>query len=107
MKLSQWAKSKGVSYLTAYRMHRNGTLSSEILPTGTIIVNEQKPLTNKIALYARVSSHDQKADLVRQLQRLRDFVAGQGLAVSKEITELGLVLMVNERNFLVYWQTQL
>ena len=40
MKLSQWAKEKGISYQTAYRMFQAGTLpvKSEQLPTGTILV---------------------------------------------------------------------
>ena len=40
MKLSQWAKEKGVSYKTAYRMFQAGTLPVKVeqLPTGTILV---------------------------------------------------------------------
>lgn len=40
MKLSQWAKEKGISYKTAYRMFQAGMLpvKTEQLPTGTILV---------------------------------------------------------------------
>ncbi len=43
MKLSQWAKEKGISYQTAYRMFQAGTLpvKSEQLPTGTILVSPE------------------------------------------------------------------
>lgn len=44
---------------------------------------------DKFAIYARVSSHDQKADLGRQLDRLRDYCASNGLIVSKEVAEIG------------------
>ena len=40
-------------------------------------------------LYARVSSHDQKADLQRQLQRLRDYCASKGLIIAGESAEIG------------------
>lgn len=90
MKLSTWARQKGITYLTAYRMYRNGLLSNtEQLPTGTILINEDIPVKPKVVLYARVSSHDQKSDLVRQVQRLRDYAAQQGFLVHHEITEVG------------------
>ncbi|HEX9413874.1 MAG TPA: hypothetical protein VF916_10265 [Ktedonobacterales bacterium] len=40
------------------------------LPTGTIIVREPQTVASGVALYARVSSADQKDDAVRQMQRL-------------------------------------
>lgn len=48
----------------------------------------EKPVTGRIALYARVSSADQKSDLERQVQRLRDFAAARGYQVAKEVTEI-------------------
>ena len=39
-------------------------------------------------MYARVSSADQKDDLARQLERLRDYAAAKGYIVSKEVVEL-------------------
>ena len=91
MKLSQWAKEKGISYQTAYRMFQAGTLpvKSEQLPTGTILVFPESQLQKRLALYARVSSSDQKEDLQRQIQRLRDYAAAQGFQVYQEVTEIG------------------
>lgn len=40
-------------------------------------------------MYARVSSHDQKNDLERQLGRLKDYAAAQGWSVIKEVKEIG------------------
>jgi predicted site-specific integrase-resolvase len=41
-----------------------------------------------VALYARVSSHDQKADAQRQLERLRDYAAARGYQVTTEVVEI-------------------
>ena len=73
-------------------MFRAGQLPcpSTQFATGTIIVYPDAAAgPGKVALYARVSSHDQKADLVRQMERLRQFAAGKGLQVSKECGEVG------------------
>jgi len=91
MKLSQYAKQVGVSYKTAYRWYRAGSLDAYQTPTGIIIVrdrHDEKPLTGRIALYARVSSAGQKEDLDRQLQRLKDYAAAKGYQVSKEVVEI-------------------
>jgi hypothetical protein len=40
MKLSDYAKKKGISYDTAWRMWNRGQLQGERLPTGTIIIFE-------------------------------------------------------------------
>ena len=47
------------------------------------------PTTEKSALYGRVSSHDQKSDLVRQVARLRSFASGLGLQDVEVVEELG------------------
>jgi putative resolvase len=91
MKLSQFAKKVGVTYKTAYRWYRAGTLDAYQTETGIIIVRDkvdEKPLTGRIALYARVSSLGQKEDLERQMHRLKDYAAAKGYQVSKEVTEI-------------------
>jgi predicted site-specific integrase-resolvase len=91
MKLSQYAKKVGVTYKTAYRWYRAGTLDAYQTPTGIIIVRDktdEKPVTGRIALYASVSSIGQKDDLERQMQRLKDYAAARGYQVAKEVTEI-------------------
>ena len=87
MKLVEWAKKNGLSYKTAYRLFKAGKLPLPTfqLPTGTIIVEEQ-PLHqfSGVALYARVSSHDQQTDLKRQMERLKDYAASKGWTVVDE-----------------------
>jgi putative resolvase len=91
MKLSQYAKKVGVTYKTAYRWYRAGTLDAYQTETGIIIVRDKaddKPLTGRIALYARVSSLGQKEDVERQMHRLKDYAAAKGYQVSQEVTEI-------------------
>jgi len=88
MKLSEYAKQVGVTYKTAYQWWKAGQLDAYQLPTGTIIVREAKPSATGVALYARASSADQKADVTRQVQRLRDYAAARGYLVVAEVTEI-------------------
>jgi predicted site-specific integrase-resolvase len=90
MRLSQYAKQMGVSYKTAFRWWKAGKLDAYQLDTGTIIVREKVTTAtpNNVALYARVSSADQKEDLERQVQRLKDYAASRGYQVTKVVSEL-------------------
>ena len=85
MRLSQYAKQIGVTYKTAYRWYKAGTLDAYQLPTGTVIVRDCVSPPKDVALYARVSSSGQKEDVDRQLQRLKDYAAAKGYQVSKEV----------------------
>jgi putative resolvase len=89
MKLSTYAKELGISYTTAWRWWRDGKIEGYQTETGTIIVTEIEQVTpSGVALYARVSSSNQKEDLERQLNRLRNFAASQGLQIAVEISEI-------------------
>ncbi|MFW9780585.1 MAG: IS607 family transposase [Candidatus Heimdallarchaeota archaeon] len=103
MKLSTWAKEIGITYNAAWRMFKAGKIPHPTwqLPTGTIIVDTtQKPSPQQVAIYARVSSHDQKADLNRQISRLRNYCAYHGLTITKEIAEIGSGLNGKRRKLL-------
>lgn len=91
MKLVDWARENGLSYITAWRLFRAGQLPVRAtqLPTGTILVHPEKSATGAVALYARVSGSDQKADLERQLERLSLFAVRQGFTVAKAVSEVG------------------
>jgi predicted site-specific integrase-resolvase len=90
MRLSAYAKKMGVSYKTAFRWWKAGKLDAYQLDTGTVIVREpaQPQEAAQVALYARVSSADQKEDLERQMQRLKDYAASKGYQVSKTVNEV-------------------
>ena len=91
MKLADWARKNGLDYKTAYRLYRSGKfpLPTQQLSTGTILIHEPPTITNNTALYARVSSSDQKEDLDRQLQRLREYATVKGHHVIQEVSEIG------------------
>lgn len=89
MKLSDYAKHVGVTYKTAWQWWKAGQLDAYQLPTGTIIVREPQTAATGVALYARVSSADQKEDAVRQMRRLREYAAARGYRVVAEVTEMG------------------
>lgn len=94
MKLSTWAKKQGISYRTAWRWFKEGTLPVEVeqTATGTILVNEAKSENNRVAIYARVSSTDQKNDLDRQISRLVLFTNAQKWVVAETVVEIGSAL---------------
>jgi predicted site-specific integrase-resolvase len=91
MKLSVWAREQGLSYKTAWRMWKDGKLpvAAEQLPTGTVIVRAETAQSNAAALYGRVSSVDQKADLDRQLGRLTEYAVRNKLPIAHAVKEVG------------------
>lgn len=94
MNLTEWAKAQGVHPQTAYRWFREGTLPVPAQRVGprTIMVNvgvEATPAAiGGLGLYARVSSHDQKADLERQVSRLAQWAAQGGHRVVRVEVEI-------------------
>lgn len=73
-------------------MWRDGRLPvpAEQLATGTVLVHPpQSPVIEAVALYARVSSGDQNADLERQLGRLAEYASREKLTVVRSVPEIG------------------
>lgn len=93
MKLSEYAKQKSISYLTAYRHWQQGLIKGEQLATGTIVIYEERTdqqNNQKLAvLYARVSNAENKTNLDTQLNRLRDYAIAKGYTIIKEVKETG------------------
>jgi predicted site-specific integrase-resolvase len=52
MKLSDHAKSKGISYRTAWRMWKKGELSRFQLPSGTVIIDDSVPSVQGVVIYS-------------------------------------------------------
>jgi putative resolvase len=91
MKLSQYAKQQGISYRTALRWFRAGTIKGYQAPTGTIIVTEgEKPSVHleKVTIYARVSTASQKVNLERQAERLLQYCEARGYQVAQVVKEI-------------------
>ncbi len=91
--LADWAASVGVNRHTAYRWFREGALPVPAERVGRLILVRTTPAGDAAAggvvIYARVSSHDQRADLDRQVARLRAWATEQDLTVGQVVTEVG------------------
>jgi putative resolvase len=92
--LKEWAVAQGVHPQTAYRWFREATLPVPARRVGPrmILVNPDAVVVAKtegVGLYARVSSHDQKADLDRQTARLTAWAADAGCRVLRSEAEVG------------------
>ncbi|MBS4730715.1 IS607 family transposase [Mycobacterium sp. SM1] len=93
MNLADWAESVGVNRHTAYRWFREGTLPVPAERVGRLILVRATPAgdgaVDGVVIYARVSSHDQRADLDRQVARLTAWATERDLAVGQVVTEVG------------------
>jgi putative resolvase len=94
LKLSQWCKSQGICYKTGWNWFNEGKLPVDAYQTksGTIIVNEtvtRKDILKECIIYCRVSSHDKKDDLARQLIRCTEFATSNGFIIKQSYKEIG------------------
>lgn len=94
MRLSDYAKTNGVTYRTARRWFDDGKIEGAYRISDKIIIvpDPHSPsgdnTAKTVAIYARVSSHDQKDDLERQAQRLVDYATSNGYTVGKIVKEI-------------------
>jgi predicted site-specific integrase-resolvase len=107
MNLAAWAQRNGVARVAAYRWFRAGLLPVPARRVGRLILVDE-PIGEAgqgscTAVYARVSSADQKADLDRQLARVTVWATAQQIPVDKVVTEVGSALNGHRRKFLALW----
>src|SRR6201993_4952761 len=104
MNLATWAARNGVTRVTAYRWFHSGRLPVPAQRVGRLIlVNDAIAETaqhRRTAVYARVSSADQKADLDRQVARVTEWATTEQIPVDKVVTEVGSALNGHRRKFL-------
>lgn len=96
MKLATLAKCQGIAYCTAWRRVRSDRMpvAWSRTPSGTILVEQPAAhipahTRGPVALYARVSSNDQKRDLERQLGRLTEYATHNGMSIVRSVAEIG------------------
>ena len=92
--MSEWAEQEGIHDQTAWTWFRDGKLPVPAVrtPSGTILVEVPRAAAREDAqavLYARVSSHDQRSDLDRQVARMTEWATAQAMVVSGVVTEVG------------------
>jgi predicted site-specific integrase-resolvase len=109
MNLKRWAEQQGVSYVTARRWFEAGQLPVPARKVGRLILvgePEQPRPAGITAVYARVSSADQQADLDRQVAQAVAWAASEGLAVGRVVTETGPALDGERGKFLALLRDQ-
>lgn len=105
MKLSTYADGLGISYKTAWRLFRDGHIAGAYqLPTGTIIIpKEEAPIPSAsiaAAIYGRVSSSQNKANLDSQCDRLAQYCAARGYHIVRTVKEVGSGVNDHRKGFL-------
>lgn len=88
-KVSTYAKIHGVTMRTVWNWINKGELEIERTSTGRIriVVDENKEKT--IAVYARVSSSENKSNLIAQKDRVVSYCMAKGYKISKVVMEVG------------------
>ena len=88
-KVSTYAKIHGVTMRTVWNWINKGELEIERTSTGRvrIAVDENKEKT--IAVYARVSSSENKSNLIAQKDRVVSYCMAKGYKISKVVMEVG------------------
>jgi putative resolvase len=103
MKLADYAKTLGISYQTAWRHYKAGKIPypTRQLESGTVIVDYNPNLdlhsVNKAAIYARVSSAENKENLDRQAERLTYYASAKGYQIVNIVKEVGSGLNDNRK----------
>ena len=104
MNLSEWANVQGVHPQTVYRWFRQGTLPIPARKMGRrILVGDletSSPDAGITAVYARVSSGDQRGDPDRQVARVSVWARSLGHSIDRVVTEIGSGLNGERRTFL-------
>lgn len=105
IKVSDYAKLKGNHYRTIMRHYKNGLIEGFTNEYGrTYLKNpnykpENKSLSNKVILYARISSTTNKDSLDSQIERLRNYAAAKGYEIVDEYKEIDSGLNDNRKYF--------
>lgn len=90
MKLSKWAELNSVTYRTAWEHFRTGKIPGAYkLVTGTVVVPDKPNETHSqcTVVYARVSSSENKKNLITQADRVSSFCSAKGWTVNNVVME--------------------
>ena len=93
IKLSDYAKRFGVTYRTAWNRYKKGKFPDAIIDeTNHICIPIKHFVSNEdstVAVYARVSSSENKSNLDSQTDRLVSYCMARGYKISKVVKEVG------------------
>jgi len=89
-KISQYARKNNVTTRTVWNWIKNNKIKTDRTDSGGwLIVEEDEYKYEKVAIYSRVSSSENKDNLERQTERLLNFCASKGYTVSLIVSEIG------------------
>lgn len=93
-KLSDHARRMGVKYQTAWKWYKAGKIEGAVMRNGGIYVPLEKDDTESrdqlaAVTYARVSSSQNKANLIPQSERLYNYSTARGYQVQRQVKEVG------------------
>lgn len=106
IKLSKYAKLHGVTYRTVWNKFKAGKIDNAYKDEfGNILVKietpeEQVKVSRNVAIYARVSSNENKSNLEAQADRLRKYATAKGYTIVNVIKEIGSGVNDNRRKLL-------
>lgn len=92
MKLSDYAKTLGITYRTAWNHFKEGKIPGAYqLETGTIIVPDPVPPVEEqsVVVYTRVSSSENRSNLDSQAERVTAYCAARGYKIHRVVKEVG------------------
>jgi len=97
------SKKLGVSKMTILRWIKSGKLKAHRIgkeyrvPESEIKKILEGKIPDQVAIYARVSSQNQKEDLERQVEYLKNYCSAKGYQVAKIITDISSGLNENRK----------
>ena len=93
IKLSDYAKRFGVTYRTAWNRYKRGQFPDAIIDeTNHICIPIKHFVSDEdstVAVYARVTSSENKSNLDSQAERLVNYCMARGYKISKVVKEIG------------------
>jgi len=97
------AKKLGVSKMTVLRWIKTGKLKAHRIgkeyrvPESEIKRILEGKIPDKVVIYARVSSRDQKEDIEKQVEYIKNYCSSRGYQVAKILTDISSGLNENRR----------
>lgn len=92
VKLSEYAKINALSYRAVWNRYKAGKIpNASMNELGHIVVeiDQDKVDANKVAIYARVSSSENKDNLAAQVDRLTQYAIAKGYQIVSTYSEVG------------------
>ena len=105
MKAKQVLQMLDISRVTLHNYVKSGKIKVTLLPNGYYDYDEQSVLslisidTRKNIIYARVSTHKQSKDLIRQVQSIQDFCKKNKIKVDDTISDIASGIDLDRPNF--------